>query len=336
MKHSLLTIIGLILLLSLFGLYSGFAEGAQETPASDKVESISPISLTVAGLKGPSSIGMMPLFAAPPDLGEGISVDYTIVADPQLMVSRILAGELDIAAVPINLAGVLYNKGLPFVLGAVPGDGILHIVSSRKDVQNINDLRGKKIYCIAQGSTPEFVLRYTLMAAGLDPETDLEIDFSFDHVSIAPQLIAGKVDLAVLPEPFVSIVAAKNPAVRPVIDLQKVWAENAGSGEVYPITGILVREELYQTHPEAMERFFAAYAEAVAWVNTNPEKTGKLAEEFMQMPAAVVAAAMPNLNLRFQTAREARSRVDEFFSVLYRFAPSSIGGKLPGDDFYAP
>ena len=315
----------------LFFLSSLTAEGAAEDTPSEPAE---PLRLSVIGLKGPSSIGMLPLFDREPFITEGVDVRYSIVADPQIMISRIISGEADIAAVPINLAAVLYNKGVPYRLGAVPGDGILHIVSSRKDIRGMEDLRGKKIYCIAQGSTPEFVLRYALASAGIDSDEDVEIDFSFDHVAIAPQLIAGRVDLAVLPEPFVSIVAAKNPDVRPVIDLQKVWAEASGTGESYPTTGILVRKELYETHPEALSRFFEEYARAVDWVNAHPVETGELAAAWMEMPGPVIAAALPRLNLRFQLPAEARPRVEELFGVLYGFAPASVGGTIPGDEFY--
>jgi NitT/TauT family transport system substrate-binding protein len=319
---------GLILIFSLFLLSPLAAEGVPEDSPSE------PLRLSVVGLKGPSSIGMLPLFDTKPFIAEGVDVQYSIVPDPQIMISRIMSGEADIAAVPINLAAVLYNKGVPYRLGAVPGDGILHIVSSRRDIFSMEDLRGKKIYCIAQGSTPEFILRYALDSAGIDPDEDVQIDFSFDHVAIAPQLIAGRVDLAVLPEPFVSIVAAKNPDVRPVIDLQQVWAEASGSGESYPTTGILVRKELYETHPEALSRFFAEYAAAVDWVNAHPAETGALAAAWMEMPAPVIAAALPRLNLRFQLPAEARPRVEELFAVLYGFAPASVGGTIPGDEFY--
>lgn len=320
----------LFLFLSLGLSAEGVAEEGSEPPSPAD----SPLELSVAGLKGPSSIGMLHLFENYPAFGPRAEAEYQIVDEPQLMIARIMSGEVDIAAVPINLAAVLYNKGADSRLGAVTGDGILHIVSSREDVASMEDLRGKRIYCIAQGSTPEFVLRYLLEENGIDPDEDVEIDFSFDHVAIAPQLIAGKVDLAVLPEPFVSIVASKNPEVKPVIDLQKVWAEVSGSGETYPITATLVRSSLLEEYPQVMEEFFTAYSDSVDWANGNPQEVGILAGEYMQMPAPIVAKALPRLNLRFQSPGEARERVEELYRVLYGFAPAAVGGTIPGDEFY--
>jgi NitT/TauT family transport system substrate-binding protein len=292
------------------------------------------VKIQVAGLKGPTSIGMLPLFKNRPVFAEGFEAEYRVVQEPQIMLSRIMSGEVDIAAVPINLAAVLHSKGVPYRFGAVSGDGLLYIVSSRSDISSMEDLRGRRIYCIAQGSTPEFILRYTLDQNGIDPDNDVTIDFSFDQVSITPQLVAGKVDLAVLPEPFVSIVAAKNPAVQPVINLQEVWARSSGTGSTYPMTAVLVKAELLESNPEAVEAFFSEYADAIDWVIAHPKETGHLAEEFMDMPAGIIASAVPRLNLHFQRPAEARSRVDELYRVLHSLAPASVGGSIPSDEFY--
>ena len=146
--------------------------------------------------------------------------------------------------------------------------------------------------------------------------------------------MAGKIDLAVLPEPFVSIVSAKNPEVQPVIDLQKIWARTSGTGETYPITAVLVKAELMESNPEAVEAFFSEYSDAIDWVIAHPKETGLLAEEFMDMPAGIIASAVPRLNLHFQRPAEARPRVDELYRVLHSFAPASVGGSIPSDEFY--
>ncbi|WP_319416972.1 ABC transporter substrate-binding protein [Marispirochaeta aestuarii] len=322
-------LISVLILITLH--FSLTAEGAGEAPLNPSGE---PVTIQVAGLKGPTSIGMLPLFKNRPSFAGGIQAEYRVVQEPQIMLARIMSGEVDIAAVPINLAAVLYNKGVPYRFGAVTGDGLLYVVSSRKDISSMEDLRGRTIYCIAQGSTPEFILRYALDRSGIDSARDVTIDFRFDQVSITPQLVAGKIDLAVLPEPFVSIVSAKNPEVQPVIDLQKIWARTSGTGETYPITAVLVKAELMESNPEAVEAFFSEYSDAIDWVIAHPKETGLLAEEFMDMPAGIIASAVPRLNLHFQRPAEARPRVDELYRVLHSFAPASVGGSIPSDEFY--
>ncbi len=329
-----LVVAGLLLLILMPSVLL-FAGGSAESSV-DAVEPVNlpSVEMKIAGLKGPTSVGMLPLFENNPALGEGVTSSYEVVPDPQIMIARIMSGEVSIAAVPINLAAILSNKGVDYSFKAVTGDGLIHVVSSRDDIKSMADLKGKTVYCIGQGSTPEFILRYTLQKSGLDPDKDVKIDFTYDQVSITPQLVSGKVDIAVLPEPFVSIVQAKNPAVKPVIDLQKVWAEVSGTGETYPMTGILVSNKLLETRPDAVENFFAAYVDAIDWVNANPAEAGPLAFKYMQMPAPVITSAVPRLNLRFQRAAEARPRVEELYSVFFGFAPASVGGKIPGDDFY--
>ena len=323
----------LLLIFSISSL-SVFAAGSGEEKSSDVPAGLPDAAVKIAGLKGPTSVGMLPLFESNPALGEGVTSSYEVVPDPQIMIARIMSGEVSIAAVPINLAAVLFNKGVAYSFEAVTGDGLIHVVSSRNDIHSMADLKGKTVYCIGQGSTPEFILRYTLQKSGIDPDKDVKIDFTFDQVSITPQLVTGKVDIAVLPEPFVSIVQAKNPAVKPVIDLQKVWADVSGTGETYPMTAILVSNELLASRPDAVETFFTVYSDAIDWVKANPGEAGPLAFKYMQMPAPVITAAVPRLNLRFQRTAAARPRVEELYSVFYSFNPASVGGKIPGDDFY--
>ena len=64
-------------------------------------------------------------------------------------------GELDIAAVPANLASVLYNntEGQVQVL-AINTLGVLYIVENGDTVQSVEDLRGKTIYASGKGEHP--------------------------------------------------------------------------------------------------------------------------------------------------------------------------------------
>ena len=63
-------------------------------------------------------------------------------------------GELDIAAVPTNLAATLYNKAGSIRLLALNTLGVLHILENGDTVHSMADLGGKTIYSINQAPTP--------------------------------------------------------------------------------------------------------------------------------------------------------------------------------------
>lgn len=338
--HRMFVAIITILLIMSLSLFAGGqpeekskTESQKESGETTKEEPHS-LELTVAGLKGPTSIGMMRMFEEPPNLGEGVDLDFSIVPTPDNMVSKLLSKEIDIASLPTNLAANLYNKGAPYIMGGITGFGNLYIVTTRDDVASVKDLKGKTVYNIAKGSTPDFMLKHVLLENNIDPEEDLIIDFTFNHVEIAPNIIAGKVDLALLPEPFVTIVRSKKPEVKVAVDIQEEWKKIHGGEDSYPISCFVVNENLLQSHPEVVERFLKAYEQSIVWVNENPKEAGELTKKYMEMPAPVVAKAMPDLNLQFIQGAAAKPVVEPYLKVFLSFAPKSIGGSLPDEKFY--
>jgi len=302
------------------------AEGRAEAPAER--------SLQIFGLKGPTSIGMLPLFGDPPDLGAGYRASVQAVSTPDLIVSRLLSGEADFAFLPVNLAANLYARGVPIQLAATTGGGVLYVVTSRSDIHSLRDLAGKTLYGSSKGSAPEFIMDYLLEKSGVDPVRGLTQVFTYAHSELALALAAGRVDLALLPEPFVSIALAKNPALKVAIDLQREWGRIEGSGSSYPLTALGVKRKLAAEDRNAVTRFLAAERSSMGWVVAHPAEAGALAQRYLDMPGEVVAAAVPRLSLRFVPAGEARTAVRRFLAVLYSYDPASIGGRMPDERFY--
>lgn len=327
------------------------AAGRAESPVATR-------TIAVFGLKGPTSIGMLPLFEAPPDLGSGVRTVVEAVGSPDLAVVRLLSGEADFAFLPINLAANLYNRGAPLLLAAITGGGMLYVVTSRSDVRSVRDLAGKTLYNSSRGSAPEFIMDTILERNGIDPKTGLTQLFTYNHTELASALAAGRIDLAVLPEPFVSIALAKNSRLRIAIDLQRAWsalaartaADGGGGAPVggaaggaqraegvlasYPLTALVVQRSLSERSPSVVERFLAAERTSMAWVIAHPSEAGRLAERYLGMPASAVASSIPRLSLAFVPAVKARASVDRFLAVLYSFDPRSIGGRMPDERFF--
>ncbi len=118
--------------------------------------------------------------------------DISLFDAPDQIVSKVVSGEVDAAAVPSNLASVLYNKTKGQVqLVGVNTLGVLYIVENGDTIKNIKDLNGETIYATGKGATPEFILNYILKKNGLDPDKDVKIEYKAQHNDLAT-LVASK------------------------------------------------------------------------------------------------------------------------------------------------
>ena len=162
--------------------------GTSETPGSsstpsDVTEMADPIDVNVMALKGPTAMGMVE-FMNEADSGTITDNNYhfNITAATDEVSAALAQGTTDIAAVPANLASVLYNntEGGVQVL-AINTLGVLYIVESGDTVHSVEDLRGKTIYASGKGNTPEAALNYVLTQNGIDPSADVTIEWKSEQ-----------------------------------------------------------------------------------------------------------------------------------------------------------
>jgi len=305
------------------------ARGLQEVKETEE------ITIEAAALKGPSGFGIIKMFDDEPELGPGVDTNFTVLPSPKAMVSRVAGGELDFAVFPANMAAKMYTAGPGYKLGAVVGMGVLHLLSRDPEINEWSDLQDKTVYSIGKGATPDYLFQYLLSQHRLNPNKDVQVDFS---VSSGPQLsqllISGKIDTAILPEPFVTMVRTRASDVRRVLDFQSSWQQIQGGETTYPITVVVVKPQLATERPELVERFLKAYSESIEWVNSNPAEAAQLIGKYEVMPAALAEPAIPHCNLKFIPSAAARPIMEEFLQVLLDFNPASVGGQLPDDGFY--
>ena len=128
-----------------------------------------PVTVRLGGLKGPTSMGMVKLFDdADNGLGQN-AYTYTIAASANELTPQLVQGELDVLAVPANVAAILYNQTEGGVVLLAAGTlGVLYIVEKGGEtVTDIASLNGKTIYATGKGATPEYALTYLLSQHGL-------------------------------------------------------------------------------------------------------------------------------------------------------------------------
>ncbi|BAH07161.1 ABC transporter substrate-binding protein [Clostridium kluyveri] len=316
-------IIGMMLIFVISVLFvTGCSNGVDSSGESTKIK--------IAALKGPTGMGMAKL------MKNKNSYDITVYDSPDEIVSKIVNGQLDAAAVPSNLASVLYNKTKGQIqLVGINTLGILYIVENGNTVKDIKDLKDKTIYSSGKGSVPEFALNYILKENGLTAGKDVIVDYKMNHSDLAAAVASKKVNLAVLPEPFVTTAKMKDNELQVPIDLTKEW-DKVSQGKGKLIMGTLIfRKSFIDSRSKDVDAFLKEYKESVDFVNNNKVEASKLVEKYGVIPKAKVAEeAIPKCNIVFISAKEGKDDLQKFYEVLNENDPKSIGGTIPDENFY--
>jgi NitT/TauT family transport system substrate-binding protein len=297
--------------------------------------SAAPREIVVGALKGPSGIGMARLFQAPPAPADGSELRLVAVPSADLMMAKLISGEYDAGVLPINIAAKLYSSGIGLRLAAIVGEGMVSFLTNDPGISSLADLKGAQVHVAGQGATPDFLFKRLLKGAGIDPSKDISLDYSLPYPEAAAAIAAGKISNAVLPEPFATMARIANPALRSPLDLGALWTQATGQAS-YPMTAFVVSSKLARERPQAVQAMLKAYGASIAWVLARPEEAGALVEKLdLGLKAAIAARAIPLSAYVFTPAPEARRSVEALLGVFLESAPSSVGGKLPDDGFYA-
>lgn len=306
-----------------------------EAPAETAETAAAAGALRVAGLKGPTTMGLINLVDSATDGADyGFTLDFSMYGAADEIVPQLVKGELDAAAVPANLAATLYQRTEGAVqVAAVNTLGVLYILEQGDTVQSVADLAGQTILTTGKGTTPEYVLRYLLTENGLDPDSDVTIEYYSEATEALAQLQAGAGSIAMLPQPFVTSALSQVEGLRVALDLNAEWEAVAGSKLV---TGVLVaRSDAIEADPEAFEAFLADYGESTRQANSDVEGTAALCEEYgIVAKAALAQKALPACNIVFETGDEMKTDLSTYLQVLYDADPASVGGAMPDDAFY--
>lgn len=287
--------------------------------------------IEVAALNGPTGMGLVKLMAD--EEGKG-TYEFTLAGSADMVTPGLIKGDIDIACVPANLASVLYNKtGGRLVTLAVNTLGVMYILERGESVKTISDLKGRTLYVSGKGSTPEYTINFLLRSNGLDPEKDVNIDYKSEHAECLTALMKDADALAMLPQPFATVAQTKKDDIRVALDLTKEWeALESGSNM---ITGVVVANKVFvQENPDAVKAFLDSYAQSVAYVNGNIPEAASLIGSYGIVDASVAEAAIPYCNIVCVTGEEMRGMLSGYLAVLMNQDAASVGGSLPGEDFY--
>lgn len=294
-------------------------------------------SVRIGCMKGPTAIGMIKLIdgadASGEDATDKVRYQYTIAGTADELSSALMKGDMDIAAVPCNLASILYNKSQgEIVTVAINTLGVLYMLENGESVQSAEDLKGKTIYTTGQGTTPEYTLRYLLTSVGLDPDKDVDIQYKSEAPEVLAALKQHPEVIAMLPQPYATVALNSSPDMRIALDVTKEWEANAGNTVV---TGVLVvRKAFLEEQKENFDAFMKIYEESTVFAREKTDETAQLLEKYDVFKADIAKQAIPYCNVTFITGKEMQEKAGAYLQILCAENPASIGGKYEEGMFY--
>lgn len=324
-KLKKIVVLALVMLMA-FAMLAGCGGGDSDVP-----ETVSEI-VNVAALNGPTGMGMVQLM----DMTDKYAVET--YQSPTDVTAKLIKGEVDVAALPSNMAAVLYNKTEGQVVAVSPiALGVLHILGNNVDITDASQLKGKTVVASGQGGTPEYVLQKVVEAAGLKLYEDVQVEWLANHAEVNAKLLSQEGTIAMIPEPFVSTaLAAGKDGVAEVFDMNTLWKD--ATGQELPMGVLVARKAFVEEKGDDLKVLLNDLQGSVDFVNGSPAEAAQLiVEKGFIGKAEIAEASIPNCHIVLYAgdkASEGAEILKTFNQTLFEMNPQAVGGKLPGDDLY--
>ena len=288
--------------------------------------------IRLAGMKGATTIGLVNLVDK---IGKGeTDNNYTFemyTAGPDVMAAMV-AGQVDIATVPANVACVMNTKvegGVSVI--DINTLGVLNCISAGDQISSVADLSGKTVYATGQGAVPEYTIRYLLDANGV---TDCNLEFKSEPTEIVSIFAENPDAVAILPQPFVTAALAQNEALKISFDLNDEWTKVNSDCKI--VTGVTVASNSFiKDHKGLVDAFLKDHKDSADKALSDVDTTAALVvEQGIIAKEPLAKKAIPNCNITCITGKEMKEALEGYIKVLFAQDPKSVGGNLPGDEFY--
>lgn len=260
-------------------------------------------------------------------------INYSIENTSDTLATSVMKGEPDIAIVPSNLAAQAYNKGLGYKLIGTTGYGALYVISTEGEIA-FNELKGKEVYNIVSGLTPDIVFKTLLKESGIQ-ESEVTLSYVGGPTELAPAILGGKAKFAVVPEPALTTIVSKNPDVKIIASLNELWKEKFSGDKGFPQASIIVKEDIINNDKDFLDKFINKVSESIEWVNENNKEAAQYSvENGSQVDVNILEKSIKNSNISFSKAKDSKEDYLDYFKVLESENSKSIGEKVPDEKFF--
>lgn len=283
---------------------------------------------------GLPAIAVAKLIKEKPEVKAGYNINYTIEKSSESLVTSVMKSEPDIAIVPSNVAATVFNKNKEYKIAGTVGFGSFYIGSTNEN-QTFEDLKGKEVYNIGKGLTPDIIAKTILKDKGIDVDKDINFSYVDGVNELAPIILAGKTQYAIIPEPALSTVQSKNEKFSVILDLNEEWKKINNSEYGYPQSTIIVKKDLSENHKAFVKEFLAQVKAGTEWLYTDKETLGTYCEEIgVSAKKPIIIKSIDKSNIKYVDIKDSYREYKTYFQKLNEFDPKTIGGSIPDDEIF--
>lgn len=270
--------------------------------------------IRVAVLRGPSAVALADWMERQPRIG-GKMIDVIVYDSPEQVQAAMIKGEVGIAVLPMVNAANLYSKDIPYVLAGCPLWGTLYIIGKEPVA---------RLHVFGAGTTPDILTREFLKQS----LWNCQPDYSFTTpVEITQAMLIGKVQAAVLSEPFAGMVLQQDTTMRILADLNHPAGDE---GKGFAQTAVMIHSSLSDKR-EAIDHLLTA---ACLFAGERPEEVIRILEKHRVFAEGMLTpASLERLRTDYIPVAGAEAEIRSFLDVIYRYEPKAIGGQMPDEGF---
>ncbi len=207
-------------------------------------------------------------------LGKNVKITPVIFNAGPAAIEGLFGNAVDVTLIGPNptITGFTKSAGaaLKVIAGGASGGAGLVV---RAGITSVKDLKGKTIASPQLGNTQDVALRYFLKTQGLSTTTegggDVQITPQDNAVALAG-FIAGKLDGAWVPEPWVSRMVAEGGG-KELVNEKSLWK----SGK-FIVTNTVASTTFLQKYPDAISAIVNAELDATAFITAHPAEAKAL------------------------------------------------------------
>lgn len=327
---------GLSVVLTACSTNNEVQEGVINDQEQEEIEVMNnPIDINIGFVDGIPALSIAKLAKEQNNIQDNAAINYELIKGADLIISKVMNKELDIAIVPSNLGSIAYNQTENYAVGAISGFGNLYIVS-REDISSIEDLKGKDITTIGKGLTPDIVFQYILKSNNIDPLNDININYMGGATELAPAFLAKKADIILAPEPMISTILSKDESAKIQFSLNELFTEATGSALGFPQTVLIIKKDLIDSNPDFINKFLSEYEGSINWAKDNADLLGEYSSDLdiTVAPEVLGSESMSRMNLNFISGDEMKDIYMKYVEILLEFDPKTVGGRLPDEGIF--
>lgn len=264
---------------------------------------------------------------------DGASLRYLLPKANDAMMVEMMKGTPDIAVIPSNLAAQLYQKqGEYKILGTLTSSSFY--ILGRSPLSELKELKGKKIYAFAKGLTPDIVLKTILKRNQLEKEVDIQ--YLSSPIEALQMHLKEKNSFVFLTEPMITQAMLKNKDIKILFSMEEEWKKQFPQTTGFPQAVVVIKKELLGNYQFRKELDISLQA-SVNFLYNSPRGAEVLTKYGFSFSDETLYPLLKRSGIQWTGiySFKQKENFEQYYKILDKENPNTIGGRIPEDSIYA-